>query len=307
MAWTASLPAVVTGNPTKASDYNNLLNNVLFRRDTATGDVTQHVVAVGSDGSAAAPAIKRNADATGFYFAAGVVNIAVAGVQMVSVSSGAITLTGVAASQPVIQCLINGAAAGSGVGYVGLYVGSGAAFSGAISAISVGALAATGGNSVAVLTVASISTAATVYGINAGNLVSTVAGASGITIGNITAGGSGSAAGITIGAITGTGNGLAYGINIGAVTNGSNLSYSFYSAGSVALLHNGAPIRIGGGDAAANMLLASTLTITSAQGTVTATNAYAVKGTGSAGLVQAIWIKVYAGTTAYYVPAWATV
>lgn len=48
MAWTASLPSVVTGNATKSSDYNNLLNNLLFRRDTATGDTTQLVAAAGS-------------------------------------------------------------------------------------------------------------------------------------------------------------------------------------------------------------------------------------------------------------------
>lgn len=306
MAWTASLPSVVTGNPTKASDYNNLLNNLLFRRDTVTGDTTQVVVAVGSDGSAAAPAIKRNADATGLYFAAGAVNVSCAGTQLLNISSiGAVGYMA-GAGGAAFQGLINGAAAVNNLGNTAFYA-AGAAVSGLTYYYFYAAplTIASGGTTINVLYAGAQSAGnGTIYGVNFGNLTSTGAFAYGISIGNIASGGGSNAYGIALGTIAGgASSGTGYGIYMGAVT-GQAGAYSFYSAGAAAMLFNGFAIRIGGGDAGG---LASTLTITSATGAITPTNAYAVKGTAAAGTTQALWLKIYSGTTAYFIPVWTTI
>jgi len=209
-----------------------------------------------------------------------------------------------------LQSLINGGVAAGAIGYVGLYVANGASLTGATSGVYIGPLTVGAAYVASAFYVANQSLAGTIYGINAGTLTSTSASAYGISIGNIASATGSSAYGIQLGTVAGgASSGTAYGIYMGAVTASAGANtFSFYSAGSAAVMHNGAAVRIGGGDIPnAAYAIASTLTITSAQGTVTATNAYAVKGTGAAGLVQAIWIKVYAGTTAYYVPAWATV
>lgn len=81
MAWTATNPVSI-GNPTKKSHFDALWDNAQFRRSTSTGDFTSLIVAAGSDGAAATPFLQRNGEATGFFFAAGVVATSISGTEI---------------------------------------------------------------------------------------------------------------------------------------------------------------------------------------------------------------------------------
>jgi hypothetical protein len=322
MAWTASLPAVVTGNATKASDYNNLLNNLLFRRDTATGDTTQLVVAVGSDGSAATPAIKRNADGTGFYFAAGAVNISCAGLQVGGFSSGgtALTLypsTTTTTTYGLTVAVTTFAASGviaAGINIVNLSMPGGAA-NNPLYGINIGTTTTTVGGNTYGISMGAVTAVQLAYGINIGTMTcgATQSGY-GVYVGNVTnvtqGGGALTVCGLYINAVIPVGtpaSGTAAGIYIGAVGAANTTINAAIYASPVSsvpgFMGNSICILNTGGFAGK----ANSNTFTGLNSAITGTtNILSIKTSGAAAN-QTGWIQIYVGTVLNYIPYWAAI
>lgn len=87
MAWTSTKPDWAVNKAAAASYFDKLWNNAVYNRELATGNTTAIVVAAGSDGTAAAPFLKRSADATGLFFGAGYMAFSSAGAEIARIGS----------------------------------------------------------------------------------------------------------------------------------------------------------------------------------------------------------------------------